>query len=181
MNINALQLLRCLIDIIYMYFLLVLSYMIYLSIKVLFIGNGFQDLAMESDSRLIAVTDVSSGTVYLLGVIAILMIFGILHYCRKSIIIWYKKDFFNSDVSRYLKIAGLLTLSSIALKKIPVLIYDHFNPEIIDDVFPVINKIDLSFGLESIVIAMIFGLFLLILSQVLAQARNLKNENDLTI
>lgn len=181
MNINAIQLLKYLVDIIYVYFLLVLSYMIYSSLKVLFIGNGFQDLAMESYSRSIAVTDVSSGIVFLLGAIAILMIFGVLHFCRKSIIIWYKKDFFNSAISRYLKVAGILTLSSIALKNIPILIYDYFNPALIDDIFPKMDKTNLSFGLEPIVLAMILGLFLLILSQVLAQARNLKNENDLTI
>lgn len=181
MNINALKILKYLLDLIYICLLLAVCYMIFAIIKTVFITGNFQDLGISSESRLIFITDIPSGIVFILGTLGILMIFGVSHYCRKTINIWYKKDFFNSNISKYLHLAGILTLSSIALKKIPVLIYDFFYPEVFDGVYTQINTVDLSFGSESIILSTVFGLFLLILSKVIAQGRTIQQENDLTI
>lgn len=175
MKMKALRIFKYLLDLIYIYFIVSIFTGVFQFSKLLF--TDFPNISKESLPNY----GIGNFIMYSTEIIGLIMIALVLHYCRKVVKIWNNKEFFNDESSKHLKKAGVLTLSGLTLTELPVLVYNILNPAIMDGNITRTYSINSGSTSQAIILTIGFGLFLLILSAILGQARKLKTENDLTI
>lgn len=172
---KALKIFKYLLDLIYIYFIISIFTGIFLSSKLLF--TAVPDISKESLPNY----EIGNFLMHSTEIIGLVMIVLVLHYCRKVVNNWNNEDFFHVESSRHLKKAGVLIFVGLALSELPFLIFNILNPAIIHGEITRTYSINSSSTSQAIILTIGFGLFLLILSTIIGQARNLKTENDLTI
>lgn len=93
---------------------------------------------------------------------------------RAAVRLFVKMQLFSLEVSTYFHKIGWLLIISTLLSHLPLFFYNMIRK----------NTVGIDFeigGLDSGIISICLGLFFIVLSQVFRIARNLKEENDLTI
>ena len=103
---------------------------------------------------------------------SLFFVFGI-YLLRKTIGFFIKKDLFNVEVIRNFNLIGICVVTSTLLMIIPSFLYTAFHRTKFG------FKIDAGFDSPLLVISL--GLFFMVLSEVFKIAKNLKEENDLTL
>ena len=103
---------------------------------------------------------------------ALFFVYGI-YLLRKTIGFFIKKDLFNVEVIRNFNVIGICVVTSTLLMVIPSFLYNAF--------YRTKMGFKLDVGFDSPLLVISLGLFFMVLSEVFKIAKNLKEENDLTL
>ena len=103
---------------------------------------------------------------------ALFFVYGI-YLLRKTIGFFLKKDVFNSEVIRNFNVIGICVVTSTLLIVLPSFLYTAFHRTAMG--------FKLEVGFDSPLLVISLGLFFMVLSEVFKIAKDLKEENDLTL
>lgn len=96
-----------------------------------------------------------------------------LHLFKKTLELFEKKKIFHEDVVKYFDQTGKAILIGYAICAVAVFFYNTLVQNSIE--------LDIAFGFNSSLFIIGLGLFFLVLSDVFLMAKNIKEENDLTV
>ena len=120
---------------------------------------------------------------YIVVISAILsqyLFFGMIHQMRRAARLLKKLNFLKVEVSKLLYRAGILCVIGVLMNRVPPFFYNivHILPS---KTAAPHSTLSLLYSFDSMLIAICFGLFLIITGKIVQYSIGLKQENDLTI
>ena len=132
------------------------------------------DIAIEIRGLKILNHNAFTKTIVVIYTISGLVFLYSIYLLRKVIILFQKREIFNTEVSRLLDVIGITILVSSILSNLSIFAYKSVERNHLG--------VSLDFGgFDSFLISISLGLFFMIISEVFKIAKNIKEENDLTI
>ncbi|SEA14984.1 Protein of unknown function [Flavobacterium gillisiae] len=126
--------------------------------------QGQQITANDLPSKLIIIANIITGLLFLFSI----------HLLRKVVVHFQKREIFNPDVIKYFNLIGKIIIISSLISNLTELIFDLLKQEHI--------SLSLDFGsYDSFLISISLGLFFMVISEIFKIAKNMKEENELTI
>lgn len=122
--------------------------------------------------NLLEVNSVGAKVVLVMGSIAYILYVYVIFQLKKMIDLFIKRLLFDDEVIKKLNIIGKIFIIVVLLTNIPTLFYSMYFSENIE--------ININYS-DSILFNVAIGLFFMILSEVFKIAKNLKEENELTV
>jgi len=133
------------------------------------------EIPVSINGQEITAADLSTKILIALAAIGTLFFVYAVYLLRKTIGFFKKRDIFNQEVIRYFSSIGKCVIVSTALTNIPMFFYSAIHHA---------RFANLSLtggGFSSLLLSLSLGLFFMVLSEVFKIAKNLKEENDLTL
>lgn len=168
---RKLSILKTLIDLAF-FFSCIAILGIVIFIPLLILGYA-DDIPLKLKGEEIIATDWQTKLILIFVAISSLFFTYSIYLLRKTITFFIQKDLFNEKVIRYFSIIGKCLVTSSLLMTVPFFFYNTIHR----------NNLGISFdcGFDSPLLAISLGLFFMVLSEVFRIAKNLKEENDLTL
>ena len=150
--------------------LTVLVMIIFIPIAILGFADG---IPFKMEAREIIIENWQSKLLLVFVLTSSLFFVYSIYLLRKTVVLFIKGDVFNEQVINNFRSIGLCVISSTLLFVIPSFIYNAIHS----------GEVGLSFelGFDSPLLVISLGLFFMVLSEVFQKAKNLKEENDLTL
>jgi hypothetical protein len=134
-----------------------------------------KDIPVTINGQDVVSADVPTKIVVGLAAIGTLFFAYAIYLLRKTIGFFKKRDIFNEDVIRYFGGIGKCVLASTILTNIPMFFYNTIH-------LGHVSSLSLNGGgFSSLLLSLSLGLFFMVLGEVFKIAKNLKEENDLTL
>jgi uncharacterized integral membrane protein len=126
--------------------------------------QGQQITANDFPSKLIIFANIITGILFLYSI----------YLLRKVVGHFQKREIFNLDVIKYFNLIGKLIILSSLINNLTELIFDLLKQDYI--------SLSLNFGsYDSFLVSISLGLFFMVISEIFKIAKNMKEENELTI
>jgi hypothetical protein len=109
----------------------------------------------------------------LLTIVGLIFFVYALYLFRKVLDLFSKRKFFDDAVIKNFDQIGKALIIGAAIATIPAFLYDTINGSGI--------TLDFSFSFDSFLFTVAMGIFFMVLSEVFLAAKNMKEENDLTV
>jgi hypothetical protein len=168
---NKLSILRTLIDFtFYISCLTVLVLVLFVPIAALGYAN---ELPIKMNGQSTFINNWQSKLLLVFVLISSLFFIYSIYLLRKTIAFFAKRDIFNSEVIQNFNIIGICVITSSLLLIIPSFFYQAVEESSLE--------ISIQSGFDSPILIISLGLFFMVLSEVFQKAKNLKEENDLTL
>jgi len=168
---RKLSILKTLIDLAFFFSAItVLSIIIFIPMMILGYADDFP---IRMNGVEIAAYDLPTKLILVCAGIGGLFFFYSLYLFRSTISFFTKRDIFNDTVIHNFNRIGKFLVASSLMISVPFLFYSVFYGSKLN------VSLDVSFG--SPLLAISLGLFFMVLSEVFKIAKNLKEENDLTL
>ncbi|MDI1254929.1 MAG: DUF2975 domain-containing protein [Flavobacterium sp.] len=169
---KKLNILKTLIDIAF-FFMLLGALAIFIFVPIYLCGSE-GGLPIIINGQSITAFDIYTKILIALAAIGALLFIYAIYLLRKTLAFFVKRDVFNSKVVHYLDLIGKFLIVSTLLTNIPLLIYNIFSRQHLSIQFN-------GGGFDSLSLSVSLGLFFMVLSEVFKIAKNLKEENELTV
>ena len=169
---RKLQILKTLLDL-FWFFSLISLVAIVIFIPFYLTGSA-GEIPVRIKGQEIANDDLFSKIVVVLNVISGLFFVYSVFLLRKVVTHFQKRDIFNIEVIKYFNLIGKLIIVSSILTNVTLFIFNAVKR----------NHADLSIdfgGYDSFILSLCLGLFFMVISEVFKIAKNIKEENELTI
>ncbi|WP_309614462.1 DUF2975 domain-containing protein [Flavobacterium sp.] len=169
---KKLQILKNLLDLFWLLSMISLL-AILLFVPFLLTGN-IGDYPVKIKGQEILSTDFFSKTVILVNVVSGILFIYSVYLLRKVVNHFQRRDIFNEEVIRYFNLIGKLIIASSLISNVSLSVFNAVKR----------NHIGLSLdfgGYDSFILSICLGLFFMVISEVFKIAKNIKEENELTI
>ena len=168
---RKLNILKACIDLaFYLSCLTVLLFVLFIPFAILGQMNG---IPISMQGRELIIDNWQAKVVLVFALASSLFFVYSIYLLRKTIALFIRKDIFNIEVIRNFNIIGICIVTSTLLMVIPSFLYTAFHRTKLG--------FKLEVGFDSPLFVISLGLFFMVLSEVFKIARNLKEENDLTL
>lgn len=169
---KKLQILKSLLDL-FWFFSLISAVAIIVFIPFYLTGND-GDIPVKIKGQEISNADLFSKIVIIVNILSGLLFVYSVYLLRKIVTYFQKRDIFNADVIRYFGLIGKLIIASALISNIALFIFNAVKR----------NHLGLSLdfgGYDSFILSICLGLFFMVIGEVFKIAKNMKEENELTI
>lgn len=169
---KKLQFLKAILD--FFWFFSLVSAIAILIFSTFYLFDSDIDIPIKIQGKQITVNDLPSKLIIFANIITgILFLFSI-YLLRKIVGHFQKREIFNLDVIKYFNLIGKLIIISSLITKSTTLLYTLLKHDNI--------SLSLDFGsYDSFLISISLGLFFMVISEIFKIAKNMKEENELTI
>jgi hypothetical protein len=118
-----------------------------------------------------------------LSIIGYFLFLAMIFHLKKVAYRITPKRFIDNEIKNHFYKAGLFCVMGALLTKIPAVVYKYSTLVIVKNKKVLIKDASLQLGIsfDSVLVILAFGIFLIIVSKIIAQSIELKIENDLTI
>ncbi|MFT5145404.1 MAG: hypothetical protein ACI9H1_000109 [Polaribacter sp.] len=166
---KKINILKTIVDLLWIFSMPVVLIIIGVSFTTFFVD--LSDLNIELDTININQNDLFSKILFVISSLNYLLLILALYFFRKVVTNFVRVTVFEELViSSFKKIGNLLTFSGFISLIISIIGKIYFE-----------QKVSLEFGLNQHLVLICLGLFFLVLSEIFKIAKNVKQENDLTI
>jgi hypothetical protein len=166
---KKINILKTIVDLLWIFSMPVVLIIIGVSFTTFFVD--LSDLNIELDTININQNDLFSKILFVISSLNYLLLILALYFFRKVLTNFVRVRVFEEVViSSFKKIGNLLTFSGFISLIISIIGKIYFE-----------QKVSLEFGLNQHLVLICLGLFFLVLSEIFKIAKNVKQENDLTI
>jgi hypothetical protein len=166
---KKINILKTIVDLLWIFSMPVVLIIIGVSFTTFFVD--LSDLNIELDTININQNDLFSKILFVISSLNYLLLIVALYFFRKVVTNFVRVTVFEELViSSFKKIGNLLTFSGFISLIISIIGKIYFE-----------QKVSLEFGLNQHLVLICLGLFFLVLSEIFKIAKNVKQENDLTI
>lgn len=169
---KKLQILKSLLDL-FWFFSLISAVAVILFIPFYLTGNA-GEIPVTIKGQVLAKGDLFSKIVIVVNVLSGLLFVYSVYLLRKVVKHFQNKDIFNADVIRYFGLIGKLIIASSIIGNITLFIFNAVNR----------NHVEMAMdfgGYDSFILSICLGLFFMVIAEVFKIAKNIKEENELTI
>ena len=168
---RKLSILKALLDLFYFFAILSIVFITVLGAMMLF---GYSDIPVKIKGQEITVTGWDSKMLLIVVFVSFLLFLYAIYLLRKVIHHFVKREIFYDPVIAYLNTIGLCLIGATLLQNVSLFFYNLLHR----------NNIGVEFGVggfDSFLLSIGLGLFFMVLSEVFKIAKNLKEENELTV
>lgn len=171
-NMRKLSILKALIDLSFYFSVLgIIAMVIFVPMYLMDPGSG---IPIRINGQEITAIDLTAKIVIGLAAAGALLFIYSIYLLRKTITFFRKREIFNTEVIRCFSTIGKCLIGSALLTNFPLFIYNavqrnHLGIQFIDA------------GFNSLLLSLSLGLFFMVLSEVFKIAKNMKEENELTV
>jgi len=169
---KKLQILKALLDL-FWFFSLISAIGILIFIPLFLTGNA-GDIPVKIKGQEIVNDDLFSKIIIIVNILSGLLFVYSVYLLRKIVSYFQKRDIFNADVIGYFGLIGKLIIASALISNIALFIFNAVKR----------NHLGLSLdfgGYDSFILSICLGLFFMVIGEVFKIAKNMKEENELTI
>lgn len=171
-TMRKLQILKALLDL-FWFFSLISAIAIIVFIPFYLTGNA-GEIPVTIKGQVIVNDDLFSKSVIAINVLSGLLFVYSVYLLRKVVKHFQNKDIFNADVIRYFGLIGKLIIAYALISNVALFIFNAVKR----------NHLGLSLdfgGYDSFILSICLGLFFMVIGEVFKIAKNMKEENELTI
>ncbi len=166
---RKLNLLKTIIDYFWVISLIATPMFLFFVFYLLFTGETI-DIPIKINGLEVTAVDLKSKIVLVFGVFSYLLIIYGLYYFKKLLYLFQQRKLFVDEVVDYLNRIGYVFVFSALMAGVPSFIYRMMT-----------RDLKLEIGGSTFLYLMSLGLFFLVLGEVFKIAKNMKEENDLTV
>ncbi|HEY0047445.1 MAG TPA: DUF2975 domain-containing protein [Flavobacterium sp.] len=167
-----LTLLKALVDLFFFFGVLAVGGM--LIILPIYILNPEMDLPIKIAGQTLGDRDPSTIIVVILGMAGALFFIYSIYRLRAVLALFIKHEIFSDNVSRHFTVIGQCIIASTFLTSVPMFFYNAIHR----------NKLGIEInggGFDSFLMSTSLGLLFLVISEIFKKAKNMKEENELTV
>ncbi|WP_394758326.1 DUF2975 domain-containing protein [Flavobacterium sp.] len=166
---KKLNLLKTIVDYFWVISLIATPLFLFFVFYLLFTGETL-DIPIKINGLEVKTVDLASKIILIFGVFSYLLFLYGIYYFKKLLYLFQLRKIFVDEVVDYFNKIGYVFLLSAILAGIPLFIYKILK-----------NEVNLELGGSPFLYLISLGLFFLVLSEVFKIAKNMKEENDLTV
>jgi len=166
---RKLNLLKTIVDYLWVISVIAAPMFLFFVFYLLFTGKTL-DIPIEINGMTITAVDLKSKIILIFGVFSYLLVIYGLYYFKKLLHLFQQRKLFVDEVVDYLNRIGYVFVLSAIFIGAPSFIYRMITREL-----------KLEIGGSTFLYLMSLGLFFLVLGEVFKIAKNMKEENDLTV
>lgn len=169
---RKLNILKAVLDLFWFFSIIgVLSIVVFLPF---YLWNSDIDIPIKIKGQEIVSKTLFSKTIVFANVVSGILFVYSIYLLRKAVGLFQKREIFNDEVVRLFNLIGQLIIASSLISHLSLFIYN------------VVEKNHISFSLDlgsydSFLISVSLGLFFMVISVIFKIAKNIKEENELTI
>lgn len=171
-KMKKLQILRAILD--FFWFFSLISEIGILIFLVFYLFDPDMDIPIKINGHVITPTTLLSKLIILANVISGILFLYSIYVLRKVVGYFQKKEIFKSEVIENFNLIGKLVISSSLISHLSLFIFTYINRG------PVGFSIEFG-SYDSFLISISLGMFFMVISEVFKIAKNIKDENELTI
>ncbi len=147
----------------------------------LFVASERLGFSFNVGGILIRNIDSSFYVVISLVVLSQFLFVYMIHHLKKASWLLAPRKAFAGGLSRHLHLAGIACVIGALLNRLPAFIYKYwFFKELRGD-SGFSEGLNFGFSFDSLLVLIVFGVFLIVLSKIISVSSSIKEENDLTI
>lgn len=171
-KMKKLQILKAILD--FFWFFSLVSGIGILIFLAFYLFHPDMDIPLQIKGQLLAANTLPSKLFIFANVISGILFLYSIYLLRKVVGYFQKSEIFKSEVVKNFNLIGILIISSSLVSHLSLF------------TFTLINKVQLALSIEfgsynSFLISISLGLFFMVISEVFKIAKNIKEENELTI
>ncbi len=169
---RKLQILKTLLDVFWLFTLISLGALL---LFVPFVLSGsIGEFPVKINGQEIVPTDIFSKITVVFNLLAGLLFVYSIYLLRKVVIRFQQRDIFHVEVIRYFNLIGKLIIISSLVSNVSLFVFNAIKRNHLG--------MNLDFGsYNSFILSICLGLFFMVISEVFKIAKNMKEENELTI
>ena len=170
---RKLNILKTLIDLFFYFSIFAIAGMLIFTAMVFFTGEG-ESFPMKINGSAVDLQNWQSKILLCFAMASAICFLYAIHLLRKVIRHFVARQIFNDAVIRHFNGIGINLIASAVLMNVPLFIYNAL----------LMTKDGFEFstgGFDSFTLAICLGLFFMVLSEIFKVAKNIKDENELTV
>lgn len=168
---KKLNILKTLLDLFYFFSLIAIVGVIIFGSMIYF---GDEVFPIKVKGQEITVTDWAGKALIAFVMLSFFCFIYAIYLLREVIMYFVKREIFHDTVILYLNRIGICLIAAALLQNVPLFFYNMIQR----------NHLGIEFGIggfDSLLLSIGLGLFFMVLSEVFKIAKNLKEENELTV
>ncbi len=116
-----------------------------------------------------------------LAIISQFLFVYMIYHLKKASWLLTPRKVFDGGLNKHLYAAGIVCVLGAILNRVPAFLYKYINFQELRDNGMQGAGFDFGFSFDSMLVIIVFGVFLIVLSKIIALSASFKQENDLTI